>query len=202
MANDFCPTPRLDGALYFVSNRDGGCGGPDLMYTVNNPVTGDSEPVNLGCAPDGPNTPGTEFSPSILETRYATYLLFSTDYYSGNQDIYISRMRKDGTFDSGKPLPWPINTEYDDRQPNIRQDGRELVFTSDRPSYAGDDTGFDIYSAKRATQFHRWRRVVNLSETVPFDSVSESETRPSISWDGQRLVYGSGGVWISEKVHQ
>ncbi len=199
LANDFCPTPRLDGELYFVSNRAGGCGSTDMQVTVNNPVTGYAVPTNLGCAPNGPNTPGLELSPSIVQTRYGTYLFFSTDYYSGNQDIYVSRMNKDGQFGEGKPLPWPINTEYDDRQPNVRQDGREMVFASNRPSAAGDTSGFDIFSAKRGKSLYQWRSVINLSESVPFDTVEQGETRPSISWDGKRLVYGSGGVWISER---
>ena len=199
LANDFCPTPLTEGELYFVSARTGGCGSSDMQRTVNNPATGFSEPVNLGCAPEGPNTPGLELSPSLVKTHRGTYLYFSTDYYTGNQDIYVSRMRRDGTFGPGKRLPWPVNTEYDDRQPNVSQDGRELVFASDRPSYAGDESGFDIFSAKRYSRYSRWRRVVNLSETVPFDTVAAGETRPSLSWDGRRLVYGSGGVWQSKR---
>ncbi|MEM7284377.1 MAG: hypothetical protein AAF438_22485, partial [Pseudomonadota bacterium] len=104
LANDFCPTPRPDGQLYFVSNRSGGCGSADMHVAINNPATGWDEPVNLGCEPHGPNTPGLELSPSILETRWGTFLLYSTDYHTGNQDIYVSRMRKDGTFRPGKRL--------------------------------------------------------------------------------------------------
>ena len=199
MADDFCPTPRPDGELYFVSSRAGGCGGADLHQAINHPATGWDVPVNLGCEPDGPNTPGTEFSPSIVETRHGTFLFFSTDYHTGNQDIYVSRQRDDGSFEPGRRLGYPINTEYDDRQPNVSQDGREIVFASDRPSSSEDASGFDIYYAKRRVSFMPWRRVVNLSETVPFDTVDSSETRPSLSWDGERLVYGSGGVWLSER---
>ncbi|MEM9743575.1 MAG: hypothetical protein AAF918_12900 [Pseudomonadota bacterium] len=199
LANDFCPTPQPDGELYYVSARDGGCGSADLQVAINNPAGGWAEPVNLGCAPEGPNTPGLELSPAIVKTVWGTFLYFSTDYYSGNQDIYRSRMRSDGTFGPGKRLPWPINTEYDDRQPNLSRDGRELVFASNRPTTAGDDTGFDIFQAKRRHLFFPWRRVVNLSETVPFETVDSSETRPSLSWDGKRLHYGAGGVWVSKR---
>ncbi|MEM1434001.1 MAG: hypothetical protein AAGG11_08115 [Pseudomonadota bacterium] len=198
-ANDFCPTPLQDGELYFVSARAGGCGSADIVTTVDNPATGFAEPMNLGCAPEGPNTPGLELSPSILKTRWGTFLYFSTDYYTGNQDIYRSRMRSDGSFGPGVRLPYPINTEFDDRQPNISQDGRELVFASDRPTDAADDTGFDIFSAKRRFLFSRWRRAINLSESVPFETVAGGETRPSLSWDGEYLYYGSGGVWVSRR---
>lgn len=199
LANDFCPTPLPDGGLYFVSTRSGGCDGADIHRTVNNPATGWAVPENLGCEPDGPNTPGTEFSPSVVTTIWGTFLFFSSDYHTGNQDIYVSRQRPDGSFGPGERLGWPINTEYDDRQPNVSQDGREIVFASDRPSSDDDQSGFDIFYARRGFLFSPWRRVVNLSETVPFATVDAGETRPSMSWDGRRLVYGAGGVWVSER---
>ena len=198
-ANDFCPTPLPDNQLYFVSNREGSCGATDMYYSIQHPAFDWQEPVQLGCDPHGPNTPGTEFSPSIIKTVWGTFLFFSTDYYTGNQDIYWSYRRPDGTFSRGIRLPYPINTEYDDRQPNVSQDGREIAFTSNRPTSADDESGFDIFYAKRRFLFSRWRRVTNLSETVPFETVGASETRPSFSWDGERIVYGSGGVWVSER---
>jgi len=199
-ADDFCPTPLEDGELYFVSSRDSGtpdgCGAADMYVTVNNPATGWQTPVNLGCDPYGPNTPGVEFSPSIVETAFGTYLFFSTNHYTGNQDIYWSWQRPDGSFSPGFRLPYPINTEHDDRQPNVSRDGREIVFASDRRTGDGQ---FDIFYAKKRWLFSRWRRTTNLSESVPFPSLDLSETRPSISWDDHRLVYGAGGVWQSER---
>ena len=108
-------------------------------------------------------------------------------------------MRADGSFGPGVRLGYPINTEYDDRQPNVSQDGREIVFASDRPSSPDDTSGFDIFIAKRGFLLAPWRRVTNLSETVPFETVATGETRPSLSFDGKRLYYGSGGVWVSER---
>ena len=199
LANDFCPTPLPDNGLFFVSTRAGSCGAADMYSAVQNPANGWSEPVNLGCDPHGPNTPGTEFSPAVIKTAWGTYLFFSTDYYTGNQDIYRSRMRDDGTFGPGVRLPWPINTEHDDRQPNVSQDGRKMVFASNRRTAESSNPNFDIFYAKKRWLFGRWRRVQNLSESVPFETLDASETRPSLSWDGERLVYGSGGVWISER---
>ncbi len=201
MADDFCPTPVPDNGLYFVSRRNGACGGSgaDMYVAVQNPATGWNEPVNLGCDPHGPNTPGTEFSPAVIETIWGTFLFFSTDYYTGNQDIYRSRLRDDGTFGPGVKLPYPINTPYDDRQPNVSQSGREMVFASNRRTANDENPNFDIFYAKKRFWFGRWYSVKNLSETVPFETLNASETRPSLSWDGKRLVYGSGGVWISER---
>ncbi len=197
--NDFCPTPLPDGELYFVSNRTGGCGDADLYRTINNPSRGFVRPANLGCAPDGPNTPGLELSPSLIRTSAGTFLFYSTDFHTGNQDIYRSRMRPDGSFGPGERLPAPINTIYDDRQPNLSPDGLTLVFASDRPTDAGDASGFDIFTATRPSLAKDWGEPVNLSESVPFETVAAGETRPSLSWDGKRLYYGAGGVWVSER---
>ncbi|MEL7448472.1 MAG: hypothetical protein AAFN78_04640 [Pseudomonadota bacterium] len=200
-ANDFCPTPVRDSQLYFVSNRtaDGACGSSDMYRSVNNPATGWEEPQNLGCAPDGPNTPGLDLSPAVIELPWGTFLFYSSDYPTGDQNIYRSRMRDDGTFGPGEMLPAPINTEYDDRQPNVSQDARVIVFASNRPTDDDDTSGFDIFTSERPFLFREWQKVTNLSESVPFDTVEGDETRPSLSWDGRRLYYGSGGVWISER---
>lgn len=200
-ANDFCPTPLKDGEFFFVSNRpnDDECGGVDMYRSVNNPATGYSDPQILGCYPDGPNTPGTEFSPSVVETKSGTYLFYSTDYPSGDQDIYVSTLRSDGSFGPGKRLGYPVNTEFDDKQPNVSPDGRELVFASDRPNADGEESFFDIFTATRGSALAPFSKVINLSETVPFSTEAADESRPSLSWDGQRLLYGSGGVWESKR---
>lgn len=201
---DFCPTPLSDGELLFVSNRGGDCGdSTDIYQTRNNPATGWSTPTSLGCYPDGPNTPGTELSPSVFETWFGSFLFYSSNFDPvtgeiGDQDIYVSVQHADGSFGRGYRLDYPINTRnYDDQQPNISPDGREIVFSSNRPSASGDDTGFDIFYAE-SRRFFLWRRAINLSETVPFaDTLAADETRPALSWDGRRLYYGAGGVWIS-----
>ena len=72
-------------------------------------------------------------------------------------------MRADGTFGPGVRLPYPINTEYDDRQPNVSQNGREIVFASDRRTANSDSPNFDIFYARKPWLFSRWRRVTNLS---------------------------------------
>jgi len=200
VASDFCPTPLPGKMLLFVSNRAGGCGGTDIYASRYSPGKDEwSEPRNLGCAPDGPNTDGFELSPSVVETAAGTLLYFSTGpaIVSG-QDIYESRMRMDGSFGPGM-LVIELNTpglpDVADRQPNVGRNGLEIVFASNRDA---DGIG-DIWYASRNSIFEAWSTPVNLSDTVPFGTAAADESRPSFSWDGTRLYYGSGGVYLSTR---
>lgn len=203
-ANDFCPTPLPGNALLFVSNRPGGCGGTDIYISRYSPGQETwSEPRNLGCAADneGPNTAGNELSPSVVETAAGTLLYFSTGPGIGGpgsgQDIYESRMRVDGSFGEGVPVD-ELNTADTDRQPNVSRSGLEIVFASHRQRDSGESTG-DIWYASRSSVFQPWSTPVNLSDTVPFGTAAADESRPSFSWDGKRLYYGSGGVYVSTR---
>jgi len=197
---DFCPTPLPGQALLFVSNRAGGCGGSDIYASRYNPGQDAwSEPRNLGCAPDGPNTAGNELSPSLVETAAGTLLYFSTgpdaaSGYAAGQDIYESRMRVDGSFEPGMAVT-ELNTAAADRQPNVGRGGLEIVFASNRDA---DGIG-DIWYASRNSVFEAWSAPVNLSDTVPFGTATGDESRPSLSWDLKRLYYGSGGVYLSTR---
>jgi hypothetical protein len=203
-ANDFCPSPLEGPYLLFVSNRDDGCGDGDIYLSRQLPWGGYSDPINLGCAEtgDGPNSMGAEFSPGIVQTWRGTFLYYSTGI-GGDQDIYVSRMRRDGSFGPGHPVHG-INTGADDRMPTVSRNGLEIVFSSNRESWGGGNSagamGQDVYYAKRKTVWHAWSDPVNLSVTVPFATEALDETRASFSGDIQRINYGAGGgVYVSER---
>mgnify|MGYP001826642183 FL=1 len=190
--------------MLFVSNREGGCGGNDMYITKNNLAKGWSEPINLGCAPDGPNTVGSELSPSPVTTSEGTYLYFSSNCTPGagtigectDKDIYKSLVSRDGSFGPGDAVD-ELNTESSDRQPNVRRDGLEIVFASDRN---GGITSEDIWSASRECVEEPWSGLRNLSVELPTPSRDASESRPSLSWDRKRLYYGSSGtIYRSER---
>ena len=202
VASDFCPTPLQGQVLLFVSNREGGCGGTDIYSSRYNPGADEwSVPRNLGCAPDGPNTAGNELSPSLITTAAGTSLYFSSGpedplvpIYVTGQDLYESQMRADGSFEPGTAVS-ELNTDAADRQPNVSRNGLEIVFASNRDS---DGVG-DIWYASRASVSEAWSAPVNLSDTIPFATATADESRPSFSWDGKRLYYGSGGVYVSTR---
>jgi hypothetical protein len=186
---DFCPTPLRGNALLFVSTRPGGCGGGDIYLGRDNPSQGWSV-QHLGCdaTGSGPNFPGGEFGPSLVETAEGTFLFFSSDGYDvvGDQDIYMSRQLADGTFAPATAVA-ELNTPQHDFMPNVRKDGLEIVFNSNRPGGLG---GQDVYSAQRASTSEPWSTPVNLGGLV---NTAGSETRSSLSWDGTRLHFGRDG---------
>ena len=162
---DFCPTPVRGRSLMFVSTRGGAgsCGDGDMYISRQSPAGGWSEPVNLGCDHEGgPNTPGGERSPSLVETPYGTFLFYSTNGTSDHQDIRVSRMRKDGTFGRGKIIK-ALSTPSQDLMPNVREresGGFEMVFSSDRP--ASRSSG-KVWNAVRMRRRVRIRSRVGMS---------------------------------------
>jgi hypothetical protein len=61
-----------------------------------------------------------------------------------------------------------------------------MFFSSNRSGALGND----IYAATRASTADEWSTPVNLGAAVNGTTTS-SETRPSLSWDGTELYFGS-----------
>jgi hypothetical protein len=192
-ANDFCPTiDRNEHSFYFVSNRAGGCGGADIYMTRLRPEGWD-EPANPGC---DVNSAADEASPFPLpEPGKGKVLYFSSiraggfaadpaGAAAGDSDLYVSE-RHDGSYATPELVPG-ANTAFEDGQPNLRRDGRELFFFSNRPGTLGMA---DIYAATRSTTSDPWSPPLNLGPTV--NSADGADTRPSLSWDGTTLYFGS-----------
>lgn len=182
--NDFCPSPLRDGhGFMFVSNRPGGCGGSDIYLTRWHPVNGWEEPVNLGCEV---NSPADEAGPvlSFAEPGPPTLYFSSTRLGGlGGSDLYMSQMTGAWSFGVAELVPG-VNSAYDDMQPSLSRNGRELVFASNRPG----SLGFDIWSATRDSITSLWSDPVNLGSNV---NSAGNETRPSLSWDAKMLLFGT-----------
>jgi Tol biopolymer transport system component len=200
-ADDFCPLPRGGHKLFFVSSRDGGCGGPDIYRTKFRHGAWE-QPVNLGC---DINSAGAEASPSLYRAGGHRILYFSSAQAGGfapdtgapDSDIYFS-------VDLGPAQLVPgLNTAAEDSRPNVRHDGREIVFDSTRPGTLG---GPDIWTAMRTHATDAWSAPVHLD--APINS-SATESRASLSWDGVTMVFGStrpGGegssdIYVSTRQH-
>jgi hypothetical protein len=179
-ADDFCPTPTRGGSLFFVSRRvlpGVSCGMADIYLTRLIPGLGWREPRNLGCQADGgPNSPLDEMGPSYVKTGGPAL------YFSSGPDIYVSPRLHYGVFGPAEPVA-ELNSPAADMQPNIRRDGREIVFASNRIPTAGQD----LWVATRDNVNGPWSAPVNLGPAV---NTAVNETRPSLSWDGSTLYFG------------
>lgn len=191
-SDDFCPTPLLGGRLLFVSARPvpESCGGPDIYATRSQHGVW-STPKNLGC---NVNSAAGEAGPSLMTAGSRTVLYFSSTRpggfsadpvgaVSGDADIYASTLTRDG-FGQAELVPG-LNTEANDARPNLRHDGLEVVFDSDRPGSLG---GPDIYSATRRWIGGSWSVPQNLGSVI---NSPTSESRASLSWNGRTMVFGS-----------
>jgi hypothetical protein len=176
-ADDFCPTPVRGRGLFFVSTRaaTGACGGPDIYFARENPARGWTEPRNLGCQV---NTAAGEAGPSYFETDDGAWL-----YFSSGPQIMASRALGSGVFDQAAPVS-ELNSAAGDFRPNVRRNGLEVVFDSDRPGTIG---GLDLWFASRASVKDPWSTPVNAGTDL---NTSVNESRGSFSWDGATLVFG------------
>ncbi|HSC51529.1 MAG TPA: hypothetical protein VLD16_14805 [Gaiellaceae bacterium] len=181
-ANDFCPTISRDGHLfYFVSNRAGGCGGDDV-YTTRLRADGWDPVENLGCEV---NSSANEASPVPLPERADGPVLYFSSTRSGGGDLFRSESHG-GVFGPAESLAGVNSPTANDGQPSLRRDGLELFFFSTRPGGLGMQ---DLYSATRASVREPWSTPVNLG---PLVNSAAPDTRPSLSWDGTTLYFGSG----------
>jgi WD40-like Beta Propeller Repeat len=185
-ADDFCPTPVRGGGLLFVSRRviPDACGLGDIYLTRFNRVHGWSEPVHLGCEPQGPNSALDEQGPSYVETEARRQLYFSRSSGVMPGDIFVSEQLGDGVFGPATAVAQLNDAAANDIQPNVRKDGREVFFSSNR---AGGLGAQDIWVSTRESVDDPWTTPSNLGDAV---NSGAAETRPSLSWGAQELLFG------------
>jgi hypothetical protein len=202
-AAEFCPAP-FERSLYFISTEanPGACGGGDIYLSRQSPAGDWSEPIHLPCAPNGPNTPGTERSPSLIETWYGTFLFFSTNegVVGADEDIYVSVLGDNGEFGRGRIVTALSTPDYHDQMPTVRERHGlfEITLNSDRPGTQSEPVfgGQDAYLARARFLPLWWSKPVNAGPNV---NTAGNETRASLSWDGDRLYVGRGDVYVSER---
>jgi len=193
-ANEFCPSPMRNGkGFLFISNKSGGCGGGDMYVTREHATHGWAEPQNLGCHI---NSPAEEASPFLVEYDSGTVELYfsstrpggfdATDIAasSGDSDLYVAVVGPNDVPAPAELVP-DLNTAFDDARPNVRRDGLEIVFDSNRPGGLG---AFDLWSASRDSAVDPWSSATNLGSFV---NSAAAETRASLSWNAAKLYFGS-----------
>ena len=185
LADEFCPTPIEGDGLVFVSRRTIAgvtCGLGDIYVSRRNPAQGWTEPQHLNCQPAGPNSALDEQGPSYVQGR----LYFSRNSSTVLGELFVSQQRGDG-FAPATAIAELNDANANDIQPNVRKDGRELVFSSNRAGGAG---GQDIWVATRASIEDPWSTPVNLGPAI---NTGRGETRPFLSSDAEQLLFGRTG---------
>ncbi len=185
-SDDFCPTPVRGGGLLFVSREalPGSCGLGDIYFTRYSPAKGWTEPRNLGCAPDGPNTALDEQGPSYVESDDDAFLFFSSSSGVVPGDIYVSPRLAGWSFGGSSAVGGLNDAAANDIQPNVRKDGLEVVFSSNR---AGGMGAQDIWTSTRASFDSPWSTPVNVGGGV---NTAAAESRPSLSKNARQLLFG------------
>lgn len=168
-ADDFCPTPSRGNRLFFVSKRTEPNG--DIYVYKNGKVT------HLG---PNINSAAQEWSPSFFETDGGREFLYFSSTRNGNQDIFYSVNGAPAELADGG-----VNSSANDARPNVRHDGLEMVWDSDRYTTLG---GPDIFVSSRASVDEPWGPAGHLDAPINSSAV---ESRASLSWDGTELLFGS-----------
>jgi WD40-like Beta Propeller Repeat len=185
---DNCPFVTPDGhILIFLSIRPESNGVPAIYVSFRQNKRDDfawETPVPLAAL----NTPFGEFGPTAYEDEETGDLIL---YFSSNRpggpggsDIYMSRMAHDGTL-LPPTLVAELSSSAADMFPNVRKDGRELFFSSNR---AGTIGSFDFWVARRESTLDPWGVPENLG---PIVNSTSFEQRTAISWDAQTLIFTS-----------
>ena len=117
-----------------------------------------------------------EFSPSYVQADGRTFL-----YFSRGPDIFSAELQS-GSWGSVGPVV-ELNSAMDDFRPNVRKDGLEIVFDSNR----GGQGGQDLYFATRASLNDPWSVPLNAGPGI---NTSVNETRGSLSRDAETLYFG------------
>ena len=137
---DSQPSINCDGqALYFVSDRPGGIGGTDIWrsFKLDDGTWGNA--INLGPTI---NTPDDEEAPFIADDGVTLYFASNGHPGYGDQDIFFSRRRADGSWGKPQNLGQPINSPRRELSFFMNAKGNKGYIASNREGGFG---GLDIY---------------------------------------------------------
>ncbi|UOQ68268.1 OmpA family protein [Hymenobacter volaticus] len=129
------------------------------------------------------NTFRFQYFPAL--TADNRFLLFTgRPAADSGEDLFISRMNKDGSTGDPVSISPFINTPYNEGAGAISGDGKTLVFAScDRPNSVGN---CDLYISRRTG--NNWSKPLNLGRTV---NSPEWDSQPTLSADGRTLYFTS-----------
>jgi hypothetical protein len=174
--------------ILFQSDRLGGSGGTDVWAIVRKQTNDDfswSDPVNLGPVI---NTPYNELAAKYLfDERHQRGNLFFSSARSGGVgggDIYESEITESG-FTSPVNIV-ELNTASFEVCFWIRDDGLEIIFTTNRPNLTGDTNLYDLWVSTRSSVYDIWSTPESLGPTV--NAQGYVDANPMLA-NGDRSLY-------------
>jgi hypothetical protein len=189
-AHESSPRLSTDGhRLFFTSNRlTGGITEFDIYVSRRRDKRDDlawEAPVHLG---GGVNSEANEEGQvSLFEDQEtgATFLYFASNR-AGSDDIYVSELGPDGTFGPAVLVP-ELSSPANETRPMVRQDGLEVLVSSDRLGTLGMN---DVWSAVRADTREPWSAPENVGPVIngPFN-----DWGGGLSFDGTELYFSAVG---------
>ena len=177
--------------ILFQSNRTvGSQGGTDIWAIVRkrpNDDFGWSDPVNLGSVI---NTNSNEVAAKYLfdERHLRGSLFFSSARPNGfgGPDIYESEITENGF---ASPLNiFELNTGSIESCFWVRDDGLEIIFSSNRPNITGDTSKLDLWVSTRSSVYEIWSPPESLGSTMNSDYV---DANPMLTSADQKLYFAS-----------
>ena len=144
-----------------------------------------STPVKLG---RNINTEGREESVQIHPDGQTLYFSSNGHVGMGGQDIFMSRMRADGTWGPAINLGYPINTHNHENSLTVSASGEIALFASDREGGYGS---LDLYSFEMPEKFRP------IKTTLIKGFVYDAETKKPLKAKFQLIDLKTGKVFKS-----
>lgn len=178
--------------LLFQSDREnGGFGQADIWAIARKHVNNEfgwGRPFNFGSVI---NTPFAELASNYLfandgQTRK---LLFSSDKPGGfgGPDIYESTISDLGFETSINVVE--LNTPSIETCFWIREDGLEIIFSSNRPDLSLDRAFDDLWVATRSSVFESWSAPEKLGPQI--NAAGYQDVAPFVTYDGRTMLISS-----------
>jgi Tol biopolymer transport system component len=183
--------------MLFQCDRLDGLGGTDIWVSKRSIINDDlawEQPINLGPVIN-----------SNMNELGATYLLGNAGsgnklYFSSNRtdtgglggaDLYFSDVQDGGVFSFPVDL-FELNSASNDTCLTLRDDGLEIIFSSNRPDLSNSTNAFDLWSSHRRSAFDSWDTPTNLGSVINADGYLDAN--PALSADGKTLVFTSNRI--------